>query len=330
VRVFFELEPSFNGAGADAGYVVHGFVLDAGDAVQQTHRAHRLEIVGDSISAGYGASGVGGDCPVMDHTSGNYGTYNRQICDAFDAECSVIAWSGKGMYENCCDSGETMPSYYLQTRGGSAYAADWDFTRFVPDAIIINLGELARRFLASRAARQCRLTVALLRTGTNDFGHDSGPSWEAAFSATYVSFVLNATQVHYKQPKMPVFVAQGPMNNGAPLHDALQVAIAAINQAGGKLVPRGALRRGAAQRRHKSAPPFPYLPVRAPASPPPLAQRDLPRPARPAQRRLRRPPRRGWPRGHGGARHSRHRGRHELGVSIRMRVRARACSQGAT
>ena len=235
VRVFFELEPSFNGAGADAGYVVHGFVLDAGDAVQQTRRAHRLEIVGDSISAGYGASGVGGDCPVMDYTSGNYGTYNRQICDAFDAECSVVAWSGKGMYENCCDSGETMPSYYLQTRGGNAYAADWDFTRFVPDAIIINLGELARRSLASRAARQCRLTVALLRTGTNDFGHDAGPAWEANFTSTYVDFVLNATR-RYGEPKLPVFLGQGNMNNGAPLHDALQAAAAAINAAGGNAV----------------------------------------------------------------------------------------------
>ena len=48
-----------------------------------------------------------------------------------------------------------------------------------------------------------------------------------------MSFVLNATQIIYKKPSMPVFVAQGPMNNGAPLHDALQVAIAAINAAGG-------------------------------------------------------------------------------------------------
>jgi hypothetical protein len=55
--------------------------------------------------------------------------------------------------------------------------------RYVPDTIIINLG-------------------------TNDFGHDSGPAWEAAFSATYTEFVLNATR-RYKQPKMPVFVAQG-------------------------------------------------------------------------------------------------------------------------
>ena len=254
------------------------------------------------------------------------------------ADIIPIAWSGKGMYVNCCDNGETMPSYYLQTRGGTAYSNDWDFSRYTPDMMIINLGEAPRAtpppsFLPSHSAQPRRVALLTPRrfsahtpgpgAGTNDFGHDSGPSWEAAFSATYVSFVLNATQMHYKQPKMPVFVAQGPMNNGAPLHDALQVAIAAINQAGGKLVPCGAARRGAARRRHKSAPPFPYLPVRAPASPPPPAQRNLPRPARPAQRRLRRPPRRGRPRGHGGARHSRHRGRHGLGVS----VRARACSQ---
>lgn len=72
-------------------------------------------------------------------TSGNLGDYSQQICDAFAANCTFIAWSGKGMYENCCDNGETMPSYYLQTRGGSAYATDWDFSRFVPDALVINL-----------------------------------------------------------------------------------------------------------------------------------------------------------------------------------------------
>lgn len=71
--------------------------------------------------------------------------------------------------------------------------------------------------------------------GTNDFGHDSGPSWEAAFSATYVDFVVNAT-TRYNKPAMPVFVAQGPMNNGANLKNALDVAIAAINAKGGNAV----------------------------------------------------------------------------------------------
>ena len=50
----------------------------------------------------------------------------------------------------------------------------WDFDQFVPDLILINLG-------------------------TNDFGHDSGPAWEANFSKTYTEWVLNATRI-YKNP----------------------------------------------------------------------------------------------------------------------------------
>ena len=57
--------------------------------------------------------------------------------------------------QNCCDNGITMPSLYLQTRGGTAYSTDWDFTRFVPDAIIINLGtnvSVSRRWRRPREA----------------------------------------------------------------------------------------------------------------------------------------------------------------------------------
>lgn len=45
-------------------------------------------------------------------------------------------------------------------------------------------------------------------------------------------FVLNAT-ARYNKPKLPVFVAQGPMNDGQPLFNALQAAIQGINAAGG-------------------------------------------------------------------------------------------------
>ena len=97
--------------------------------------------MGDSISAGYGALAAAGGCLGDALDSSNLASWDQRVCEGFAANCSIVAWSGKGMYENCCDSGETMPSYYLQTRGGNAYATDWDFGRFVPDAIIINLGE---------------------------------------------------------------------------------------------------------------------------------------------------------------------------------------------
>jgi hypothetical protein len=215
IRVISVLEPSFEGANANAYLTFVGFMTDGKAAPASTPRSRKIELVGDSISAGYGSRGsakLASDygCPVNDNTSGNYYTYNWAIAERFNAQLVPIAWSGKGMYQNCCDNGETMPSYYLQTLGGGSYTTDWDFSRYIPDCLLINLG-------------------------TNDFGHDSGPAWEAAFSSTYVSFVQNAT-ARYKNPKLPVFVAQGPMNNGAPLHDALQVAIKAINSAGGNAI----------------------------------------------------------------------------------------------
>lgn len=207
IRVFHELEPAFSGAQNDPSqyFTFLGFQTD-GSALPATPLLRRIEVVGDSISAGYGSQCAGGG-PVMDWTSGNYGTYNQLLCDHFQANCSIVAWSGKGMYENCCDNGETMPQYFLQTRGGEQYSQTWDFSRFTPDAMIINLG-------------------------TNDFNHDSGPGWEANFTAVYAAFALDVTQRYYNR-SLPIFLAQGPMNNGQPLYNALQAAITAINAAGG-------------------------------------------------------------------------------------------------
>ena len=95
-----------------------GFTSD-GSTLTPTPRSRRIELVGDSISAGFGARGSSStpNCEVNSVTSGNYYTYNWKIAEYFKADLVPIAWSGKGMYKNCCDDGETMPSYYLQTLG---------------------------------------------------------------------------------------------------------------------------------------------------------------------------------------------------------------------
>ena len=56
-------------------------------------------------------------------------SYSRYIGDALGAATQAIAWSGKGVYKNCCDDGETMPQYFLQTFGAGNFTADWDFSR---------------------------------------------------------------------------------------------------------------------------------------------------------------------------------------------------------
>jgi len=209
IRVISVLEPAFENAGGNRYFTFSGFSTNGQAQPAGPKRTRHIELVGDSISAGFGSRGYHGaphGCPVTGYTSGNPYTYNWFIAEYFNADLVPIAWSGKGMYQNCCDNGETMPHYYLQTLGGESYTKDWDFTRYVPDTIIINLG-------------------------TNDFGHDSGPAWEKAFQDTYVDFVVNATN-RYKQPKMPVFVAQGPMNCSPKLKESLDMVISRLTARG--------------------------------------------------------------------------------------------------
>jgi hypothetical protein len=59
------------------------------------------------------------------------GVFGR-IAEHFNADLALVAWSGKGMFRNCCDPGEKMPAYWLQTLGGGNHTADWDHSRFVP------------------------------------------------------------------------------------------------------------------------------------------------------------------------------------------------------
>lgn len=212
IRVISVLEPAFEGANPTSFFTFLGFSTDGAAAAAGPPRTRRIELVGDSISAGFGSRGSAEtpQCPVTGWTSGNPYTYNWFLAEYFKADIVPVAWSGKGMYQNCCDNGETMPSYYLQTLGGGQYTKDWDFSRYVPHMLLINLG-------------------------TNDFGHDSGPAWEARFTQTYVDFVFNAT-ARYKNPKLPVFVAQGPMNCGAPLRNSLHSAITKINSGGGNAI----------------------------------------------------------------------------------------------
>jgi lysophospholipase L1-like esterase len=72
-------------------------------------------------------------------------------------------------------------------------------TLYVPDAVLINLG-------------------------TNDFGHDGGPAWEAAFTQTYVDFLHNLTEWH-ANPALPFFCGVGPITHSYT--NAVNNAIAA-------------------------------------------------------------------------------------------------------
>ena len=159
----------------------------------------RLEIVGDSITAGYGNDDVGPNCPFAPETENHYQTYGAIAARELGADLHTEAWSGIGMYREYGGStSEQMPVRFLRAIPTDA-ASTWDFASYVPHAVVINLG-------------------------TNDFsGGDPG----APFTSAYETFV---TDLRGRYPAARFYLAVGPMLSGANYDAAkahLQSVIAA-------------------------------------------------------------------------------------------------------
>lgn len=91
----------------------------------------RIEILGDSISTGYGNEGPGPTCTFDARQQNEFLTYGALTARALSAEHTVIAWSGKTLYE--------MREYFpraLPDREDSV----WDFSRYQPNVVVVNLG----------------------------------------------------------------------------------------------------------------------------------------------------------------------------------------------
>lgn len=100
----------------------------------------RIEILGDSITCGYGNLGRGPECPFSPETENHYLTYGAIAARSLDAELSVVAWSGKGMVFNYGgDQDITLPELYNQTLPAQTEPI-WDFSTHQPNVVLINLG----------------------------------------------------------------------------------------------------------------------------------------------------------------------------------------------
>lgn len=152
--------------------------------------ARQLEFIGDSITCGYGNEGADMNCPFSADTENHYLTYAALTARALDAELSTIAWSGKGVvcnYGDASDSCENpLPAYYDRTLPDSP--GTWDFSRFQPDAVVVNLG-------------------------TNDMSTSVDPS-QAEFEAGYRAFLEHLRDVY---PDAHIFCTNGPMLSGTDL-----------------------------------------------------------------------------------------------------------------
>lgn len=111
-----------------------------------------IEFIGDSITCGYGVDGTLQDT-YSTHNENVTKAYAYQTAQALDADYSMVSFSGHGIISGYTDSGEKrpdqlVPAYYEKL--GNSYGvfgeniapADvvWDFSKFRPDIVVINLG----------------------------------------------------------------------------------------------------------------------------------------------------------------------------------------------
>jgi lysophospholipase L1-like esterase len=127
----------------------------------------RIEIIGDSITCGYGNEGTD-PCDFSAETENHYLTYGAVAARAVGAEISAVCWSGKGVVNNYGDDvNEPMPQIYDRLLASDG--APWSFA-WQPDVVVINLG-------------------------TNDFSTDGDPA-EGVFVPAYVQFMAHLRDVY--------------------------------------------------------------------------------------------------------------------------------------
>ncbi|MGC4093101.1 MAG: GDSL-type esterase/lipase family protein [Polyangiaceae bacterium] len=123
----------------------------------------RIEIIGDSISAGAGILGTSSCTSTNKTNTDNYYAYGSVAARALKADVVTIAWSGIGIYRNYNEAGpstNTMPQRYDYAIPTDKTA--WDFSKYQPHVVVINLT-------------------------SNDFSTKGDPG--AVYVQTYVDFV---------------------------------------------------------------------------------------------------------------------------------------------
>lgn len=183
----------------------------------------KIEIIGDSITCGYGIEGVVDVDTFTTAQENPWNAYGCRVARALDADFSLISWSGNGIVSHYVEESVNEPrndealmpemydyeDYSADFRRGKS-RADYikrDFTAYQPQLIIINLG-------------------------TNDGSYTRNiPARDRAFVNGYVRFLR---QVRAVNPDANILCTIGVMATAAK--DLVGEAVARINDFGDKKV----------------------------------------------------------------------------------------------
>ncbi|MBQ8501946.1 MAG: endoglucanase [Bacteroides sp.] len=124
---------------------IQQFVLPASGSLQEEPktRTRHIEFIGDSWTCGYGTEGKDRSEPFKVETENCHWAYAMQIARYFDADYTLIAHSGRGAVRNYGDSVRVSAismKNKMQLTFDEGDTLVWDFKRYRPDMVIINLG----------------------------------------------------------------------------------------------------------------------------------------------------------------------------------------------
>jgi lysophospholipase L1-like esterase len=158
-----------------------GFQLEKGGKLlpNPSKAERRIELVGDSITCGYGNEAPNQNEHFTPNTENNYQAYGAMTARDLKAEVVAVAWSGKWLF-----GPNAIPLQYDLALPTDAQSA-WDFKLWVPQVVVVNLG-------------------------TNDFGprNPTEQEWQDAYRAFIKRLRGNYPQCH-------VFCAVGSMMSDA-------------------------------------------------------------------------------------------------------------------
>ena len=180
-------------------------------------KARKIEVIGDSITSGYG---IGATLPCTNNASVEIisQTYSVRAAEALNADLSIISWSGIGVIRNYAsnppDPSPIMPERYTKYGANDAINSYTFPAASAPDAIVINLG-------------------------TNDFGHnDIRPKLTGTeYTAAMVKFVQQI-QAGYKNDASFFLLTSPMLNDGYPAGENVKrtqrsALMEAVRQLGG-------------------------------------------------------------------------------------------------
>jgi lysophospholipase L1-like esterase len=224
-----------------AGRIVfHGFDFGSGTPLPPTERPRKIEIIGDSITCGYGDEGANATCPFdipydpnnpdgerIPVSENEYLAYGSLAARALDADVSTICFSGKGVYQNYTNAGAVE---------GPTGKKPIDDNDPVKRDRVTNLATVPERITPSKESQipyYLRTTahpdgppwdfakdpdqpqVVIVNIGTNDFARDNNQDSIADgidlpyFKDQYKRFITDV--VRKNRPGAHIFLALPPM-----------------------------------------------------------------------------------------------------------------------